>query len=421
MKSAWKRFIPLGPLILLAVATVVLPGVMASCGQEQPVTVEQPRTIEGVPTIRVRITPTPADTAILSTTGGYRLKLDGHDIVNGPAALAATSVRRVDKTWVFNDRGAEGNVLSVEPQAGSFVRVGNVLYRGWLRFLPVEGDRFIIVNHVDVESYLAGVLPKELYPAWMSETYRAVAVAARTFAVYQSKTYGPAHEYDLGDDQASQMYGGFSAETDKSWNAVRQTHGQVLVFGPRGAEQIFLAQYSACCGGVVNGAYVLRNAPQVRPLLGGQECTYCRNCPRYRWDPVIIAKADIRRALMAAYSAAAELDRLDKINVVSSAASSRPIWLDVVGANGKSLRVRADDLRLALLRLRDPAPAAQRLYSMNCRLQDLGDSIAFCDGRGYGHGVGLCQWGAQGMAAEGIPAEQILSFYYPGAKLYKAY
>ena len=57
------------------------------------------------------------------------------------------------------------------------------------------------------------------------------------------------------------------------------------------------------------------------------------------------------------------------------------------------------------------------LYSMNCRLRDLGKQIEFSDGRGYGHGVGMCQWGAEGKAKRGWTSEEILGFYYPGANI----
>jgi SpoIID/LytB domain protein len=85
--------------------------------------------------------------------------------------------------------------------------------------------------------------------------------------------------------------------------------------------------------------------------------------------------------------------------------------------NGRSLRIRADALRMALLR----AGVAPGLHSMNCRLEDAGESIVFHDGRGFGHGVGLSQWGAQAKARRGASAEDILRFYYPGARIFRAY
>ena len=111
------------------------------------------------------------------------------------------------------------------PAGDGCVIVGEIYYRGRLRFLADDetSSRFLVINCLDVENYLAGVLPKELYSEWSIQTYRAVAVAARTFALFHATHSGVSRPYDLGDDQGSQVYGGLSAETDKSRQAVRQT------------------------------------------------------------------------------------------------------------------------------------------------------------------------------------------------------
>jgi len=181
-----------------------------------------------------------------------------------------------------------------------------------------------------------------------------------------------------------------------------------------------MAQYSACCGGHVNGARVLRNAPSIEPLTGGQTCNDCAMCRRYRWPAVTISKADIYQALLAAYpKSAPALGGVESISVLSALPHGRAVWVSVAGPTGQSIRLRAEDVRLALLRAGNAQ--AKRLYSMNCRMRDLGRAIEFADGRGFGHGVGLCQWGAQGKAEKGWLAEEILRFYYPGAKLFRAY
>jgi hypothetical protein len=151
---------------------------------------------------------------------------------------------------------------------------------------------------------------------------------------------------------------------------------------------------------------------------------------------VRVAKTDIARALAAAYPGAVRLAGVSEIRVAAATEHGRPIWVDVVGppalaagaapAAGAgsppppaSVRVRASDLRLALLRAN--VASARALYSMNCRWRDAGTAIEFYDGQGFGHGVGLCQWGAQGKARAGWKAEQILQFYYPGSREKRLY
>jgi stage II sporulation protein D len=404
------------PIALLSTGVMLVASLIASCARERLAT-QRPRQESGVPTVRVRLTSQPIATATLASTSGYRLWVDDRPVAESAGAMPRTTVLHREGHWHFNALVLPGREAMLEA-TGGLLRVGDTYYRGRVRLLA-DGDQFLIVNDVDLESYLAGVLPKELYAQWSPVTYRALAIAARTFALYHIKTTGVGKEFDLGDDQASQVYGGASAETQRAWEAVRATHGQVLTFGPVGAERIFMAQYSACCGGVVSPASAIRDAPNIRPLAGGQYCDDCRYCPRYRWGPVRLDKADIYRAAAAQYPAVAKLGGLSRIKVVTTTANGRPVWVDLVGADGKSsARLRAEDLRLAILQA---GGRGRQLYSMNCRIVDAGKAVEFVDGRGFGHGVGLCQWGAQGKAEQGWTTEQILEFYYPGARVLPAY
>jgi stage II sporulation protein D len=375
-------------------------------------------TLLDVPTIRVRMTPQPVSSQILATTGGYRLWVGGRKVSESAEPISRLTVRRNGSVWQFNSFTASGGDAVIEP-AGGLIRCGASSYRGKIRLAPAGRDGFIVVNHVDMESYLAGVLGKELYPYWSIETYRALAVAARTFALYHMKTSKAGDNFDVGDDQGSQVYGGFSAESEKSWQAVKDTHGMVLCHGPAGGEQLFLAQYSACCGGWVNPALVIRDSPDIPPVHGGQKCDDCRRSPRYRWPTVRIAKADLYRALAQSYPAVGNLGGIATVRVVSQTSYGRPAWIDVVGPTGKSIRLRAEDLRLVVVRA--PLPEGKGLYSMNCRILDTGTTVEFADGRGFGHGVGLCQWGAQGKAEGGWRWDEILGFYYPQAQRIYAY
>jgi stage II sporulation protein D len=419
-RHGWPRARRLGPAGLLWILLPAAAGVNCRCDKTlDPPGQQQPPVTHEVPLIRVRLTGSPVAEATVATTGGYRLSAGGRVLAGSAAALPAVTVRREGDGWRVGSLTAGGTDLVIAPTPGGQVRLAGTTYRGSLRLLAVEADRFLVINHVELEHYLAGVLSKELYAGWAPQTYRALAVAARTFAMYQMISYGKAHEYDLGDDQGSQVYQGLSAETPKSREAVDATYGTVLSHGQPGAERIFLTQYSACCGGRVNGAYVIRRANRIAPLEGGQVCTDCSACRQYHWAAVRIGKADIHRALAARYRLAASLRDVAAIKVATKTPYGRAVWVDVFDTAGKKIRLRAEDVRLSMLMA--GVPAAKRLYSMNCRLRDVGSAIEFHDGRGFGHGVGLCQWGAQGKALAGWTAERILAFYYPGAKLYRVH
>jgi stage II sporulation protein D len=411
---------PLTPTLLAAAGCMLAAGTLWSCGREEPTPSQfRPLTYAGVPIVRVLITPEPLEQAAVATEGAFDLEVDGQAVCQGDGPLAESVVTRSGDAWRFGLLAGTGRQAVLTPAAGGCLRVGAASYRGRLQFLPVGPSKFIVVNCLDMESYLAGVLPRELYRFWLPATYRALAVAARTFATYQMRTFGASHDYDLGAGQASQVYGGFSAETEKAWQAVRSTHGQVLTWGAGGLEGVFLAQYSACCGGVVNGAGVIRDAQDIEPLRGGQTCTDCVACPRYIWPAVQISKADMLKAIAASFGPAGQLAGVKELRPVNQTSYGRVVWVDVVAPDGKSIRLRAEDIRLSLLRA--SPPGADKLYSMNCKFRDLGEAIEFYDGRGFGHGVGLCQWGAEAKAEQGAAAEEILNFYYPGARIDRAY
>ena len=127
--------------------------------------------------------------------------------------------------------------LTILPAAEGLVSINKLPYRGRYRLVPLSGSKFDVVNDVDIESYLCGVLPKELLPNWHEETYRAQAIVARTYALYEKQTAPPDRYWDVYADQRSQRYGGLSAESDKSRDAVNQTAGIVLAYAPAGGRR----------------------------------------------------------------------------------------------------------------------------------------------------------------------------------------
>jgi stage II sporulation protein D len=415
------------PLAVLTSICFLIAVAVSSCGGETtiwPIPGPQPPPQAAAATVRVLLTTSPVDSATLEPRAGSRFLLDGDTLTVSRDAGPRLAVTRAGGAWRLNDLEARGDLLAVESPEGSYCKLNEVGYRGRLYFHPQGAGQFVVVNHVDMESYLAGVLAKELYIYWSRETYRALAVAARTFALYHKEHFGLGHDYDLGDNQASQVYGGAAAETPMSRQAVKDTRGVVLTYGRPGREQVFMAQYSACNGGVVNGAYVIRDAERIPPLEGGQADSDGQGCPHWRWPAVKISKADLFRAVRSSpYPSAGSLANVKEIRVASETPYGRMIWLDVLDSAGRAVRLRAEDLRLVLLR--SGPPAAKGLYSMNCRIREVasepGGAFEFYDGRGFGHGVGLSQWGAEDKALRGMNAEQILQFYYPGATLVRRY
>ncbi len=401
-------------LATLAVAAVLL--VTVFCGCRGPLI--PPAINSAGPQIRVLLTGSPKPSVELSTTSGYAIYLDGRAIEQKQTSMPRRLITRDGQIWRVGSISAPGRQLTVVPVPASLVRLGEKYYRGSFELIPTADGRFNVVNHVNTDAYIAGVLARELYADWSEATYRALAVAARTYGLHR-RAMRRGEFYDVMSGQADQVYGGYLAETKRSRKAASSTMGWVLAAGQAGDEKIFLTQYSACNGGYVNPAAILRDAPDIEPLAGGQIDPDGRSCPRFAWATVTVSKERIYKAVCDQYSKASEIGGLSSIKVAKQTSFGRALWLDLVGPAGKSIRLRAEDLRIALLRAK--LPEAKGLYSMNCKIRDMGDSIAFAGGRGFGHGVGLSQWGAQDKAKRGWAAEQILRFYYPGAKIFRAY
>ncbi|MCY2929942.1 MAG: SpoIID/LytB domain-containing protein [Planctomycetota bacterium] len=383
-----------------------------------PLTPPAPPIPSKCPTMRVRVGPDRTN-ATLATASAYEIQVDGKTVFRAPDGLRPASVSRRGGLWRMGKASWPGQTLALLPQGDAVVTLDRTAYRGSMHLHAVGSSSYLAVNHLDLENYLAGVLARELFKDWHAETYRALAIAARTYAYYEATANPKDPRYDLWDNQASQMYGGLAAETPASLAAVRSTAGQFLMAGEPGKLAPFRAYYSSCCGGVTNPAEVLLGKNPSPALRGGVACTDCSRATFYRWPPVRLSKRDLYHAVSASFPQTRGLGGLTAIRVASEIRPGRPYWLELIGPKGKTARLLADDLRLAALR--NSVPGASKLYSMNCRIVDAGSSFEFRDGQGFGHGVGLCQWGAEGKALQRWPAEKILLHYYTGAQIVRLY
>ncbi len=430
-----KVLLPLLPVCLIVLAAGIA-GSLSSCTRDEKIEpagpaetdrVELParRRLEQAPEVRVRIHSRPVRQVRIACTGPARMDVAGRPQFQSDGTMPLLTVARGGGAWQVGSRSlAEPAALEFHALEGHLqLHVDGQLrrYRGWIRLVPVGPDRMEIINHVDLDGYVAGVLAGELYGSWHPEAYKALAVAARSHAWYQALTAPARRSWDVNDDPSSQVYGGIEAETDKSLQAANATAGQVLTYQRNQQRRLFLVQYSACCGGRVNPAEVLRDAAEIPPLAGGQYCNDC-NLPgnaRFRWQGLRIEKRRVFQALLAHdRDYFAPLRSLRQIRVLRATRWKRPVWLRLTGSGSVTRDIRAEDLRIVLLR---HLPEAKGLYSMNCRLVDRGLTVEFTAGRGHGHGVGLCQWGAQGKAQKGYTYAEILSFYYPQSTIYRAW
>jgi stage II sporulation protein D len=329
---------------------------------------------------------------------------------------------------------AEGS-LAIAPLAGPSEKpIAPRPYRGTYRLFPVGPTRFDVINDVDVEGYLAGVLPRELLRGWHVETYKAQAIIARTYALYERAISGPARGYwDVYADERSQMYGGMLDETEKSLQAVNETQGVVVTYAADGQQPtIFKAYFSACCGGITQSASDVFGDPPIEALEAQNNQTLCNASPRFKWGPVVITKAELTRRMRAwgTYKKRAERDMapIKEVAIQQTNVWGRPTRFSISDSKGLLYSLQAEEFRSASNwdatgpgAPASPAPKPPTLYSSFVKVISTSDSIRFIEGHGWGHGVGMCQWCSQRRAEEGMRHEDIVLAAYNHSQLMRAY
>ncbi len=293
-------------------------------------------------------------------------------------------------------------------------------YRGKLELKAnPDGRTFDAINHVPLEAYLAGVIGAEMPDYWEPEALKAQTIAARTYCLYIKKMFGGKRDWDLSKTAAHQVYTGIKGESAQVWDAVNRTTGHILICDTGSSDEIFPTYYSSACGGHTEPSKNVFG-DSFGPL-SGSPCPYCRDVAKpdiFYWPMVQFERKEVTNRLFAKYP---KLKQLGDITEITPAKQSdyddfsRLTLVKLTGSDGTSDSMRAEDLRLTV----DPSGA--KLRSISCKIAPMGDKWVFLSGRGYGHGVGLCQCGAEGMARQGKKSHDILSHYYPGAKFARVY
>ncbi len=344
-----------------------------------------------------------------------------------PERLAPRMISRGDAdggpVLVMVDPPWRGPSVVVKPRGDGMIRVRFAegprfaQYRGILRCGLTRTGRIEVVNEVGMEEYLWGVVAAEMPGSFSPEALRAQAIAARTYALYLCRTGGRGRSWDVKAGEGSQVYGGVpqQADTRAAADAVEATRGVVCTWDTPRGRRIFCTYYSAACGGCTQPVSSIANDPVIPPLAGGVRCEYCRECQYYRWGPQRMPKSLVASRLRDRYARFAQLGTVEVVEPLDSTPDGRPTRIRVADANGRGGTLRAEEFRLAV------DPGGRVLRSTHFRVVVEHDDLVFADGRGYGHGVGMCQWGAHGLARGGRCAGEILAFYYPGSRLSLAY
>jgi stage II sporulation protein D len=380
--------------------------------------------VEGTGAIRVNLSPRGRTTTI-SATGGWRLSEGGESstLVGGGAGdpwrvqLEDGLLRAVHADGRASAR-AEGPLILRALDRDAFVTLDGKRYRGELHFHPGESGP-LVVNRVPLESYLRGVVPLEIGTGRSTDTaaVQAQAVAARSYALMRLAT--PSRPWDVMATVDDQVYGGVEAERDWADYGVSSTLGLVLAYDGR----VVSAPYHSTCGGRTaettevwsgTGQPYLQSVSDAIPGGAGH---YCEISPRFRWTERWTRSAldeTVSRHIGRYASVPSRgLGTIRELEIEDHTPTGRVGTLAIVTSTGRYRLVR-NEIRF-VLRNAGGAILNSTYFSLE---MDRGDDGALraltARGGGYGHGIGMCQWGAIGRARAGQDFREILRTYYPG-------
>ncbi|MCB1178174.1 MAG: SpoIID/LytB domain-containing protein [Leptospiraceae bacterium] len=264
----------------------------------------------------------------------------------------------------------------------------NKTYRGNLE-LYKRAFGIQVVNIIPLEDYLLSVVPSEMPASWPLEALKAQSVAARTYAVY-NVMYPKFDDYHLESDVKSQMYSGVSRETVVSSMAVKDTRGEILI----AKDQLVQAFYHSNSGGVTETPdYVWGNKLEYLVSINSD---YCKDSQAYSW------KARLSKDIITTKLDYLGVGEVEDISIKEFTPSKRAYLLEVKGKEGTK-KVRGQEFRMKI--------SPMKIRSLLFKISKSGDNFDL-EGYGFGHGVGMSQWGAYNMAKLNLNYKEILNFYY---------
>jgi stage II sporulation protein D len=321
-----------------------------------------------------------------------RIKVRGHALIlNGkPVVSDQLTLRAGDhdlKLWL-NGNGKR-TALHASDDKGALQISGLIQ-------LVRRGKGRLLVNHVDLEEYVKGVVPAEVNAAWHPEMLKVQAVAARTYALYHHML-SSTRDYDVVAGIQDQVYRGRQGIDVRVVEAVESTRG--LVVTHRGAP--IYAAFSSTAAGITEDAMTVWSKDL--PYLKGVECPFDIESPYYQWKASVRIDTLEKNLRQQGFA----VGTISAITPLAYSRAGRVAMLRIVHSSGE-LTLRGEDLRKAV--------GYTVVPSTQFAVESVGQDVVF-SGYGAGHAVGLCQWGAKELAELGYSFSSILGYYYPGTEL----
>lgn len=357
------------------------------------------------PPIRVCLTGRPVASVKLQIDGPFRLQtLSGKKVLHSGQSMKECRAKFAGQALHLGGHSYRATRLEIVPENSPAIWVNDHQYHGKIRLDRQPRGKLLAVNVLPLEDYIASVVDSEMPAAFPQAARRAQAVCSRTYALYQMAQSRSHPYFDVYSTTRSQKYLGYqyrkngkrlAGETAAGRKIARETAGLACLHEGK----LFCTYYSAVCGGrTTPGKLVFRDAA---PPLQAVSCNWCREARYFRWTEKRTFRSATQRLSPVLGSSESLLSSISR-------ADNQPLTPASVfrASNGKKR------VKLSAVELR------RRLSLPSTTFQVWRDSEHFLfEGRGHGHGVGLCQWGARGLALAGKSAREILRYYYPGCRI----
>lgn len=287
----------------------------------------------------------------------------------------------------------EGNGNGSSSQSGDDKSVVQV--SGFIQLIR-RGKGLLVINQVDLEEYVKGVVPAEVNTAWHPEMLKAQAVAARTYALYQHML-SASRDYDVAASIQDQVYRGRQGLDARVEQAVESTRG--LVITHEGAP--IYAAFSSTAAGITEDAVIVWSKDL--PYLKGVECPFDLESPYYQWKASFKLEQLEKNLRQQGFA----VGTIATLTPLAYSRAGRVATLRILHSKGE-LILRGEELRKAV--------GYTVVPSTQFTIESFGQEVVLA-GYGAGHAVGLCQWGAKELAELGYSFSSILRYYYPGTEL----
>jgi len=344
---------------------------------------------------------------LFSTDKTIKVELnDSCELTSGPSnkkmPAGVYDVSLKGQKIVFGEYSFEKSILLKTLNNSQTIGINSKDYTGTMLF-KVTDNKILLINELEIDEYLKGVLPKEMGKGWPIEALKAQAVISRTYALRNLGSFSK-KGYDLSADVGSQVYGGKSAHTPESDQAVNETANEVLTFNGKLADTFFHADSGGYTENISNVWSSVKNPPN---YLKGKPDKFSKKGGSYKVWETKISKDELENKLN---SSGYKVGTIEKIKVEGKNSSGRALNIKIYHSNG-ILLIQGSKFRMAV----SPWQIKSTLIDEIVRMDD---AFEF-RGKGWGHGVGLSQDGAKVMAKENYNYREILHFYYPGTNLEK--